>query len=181
MNISMKILFNILILFASLQVFADQKQSYEAKVAILDVQEVLSKSKVAQSLNEQISKISDQHFKEISTTESELKKTEEELLQKREKLTEVEFEKEVEQFNRRVSEFQKNMKHQKNKIEQAHAEAIGEIHNYIIKIISQLSKKNNFNMTIPSSQIIYFSPSLDITAEVIKELNQHMQKVNLKY
>jgi Skp family chaperone for outer membrane proteins len=55
------------------------------------------------------------------------------------------------------------------------------VHENTIRIISDLSKKYGFNIVIPSSHVLFVSPSLNITPEVISNLNDHLKVVKLNY
>ncbi len=155
--------------------------SFEVRVAIVDVQSILEHSAAIQSIRQSIEVISKNIQQEISKKETELKVVEEELVKKRSSLTQEAFDKEVAKFNKLVSEAQKNMQKKKSRLEQAHSEAVGRVHKATYSIISELSKKNKFNLVLPSSQVLFAKTELNITVEVIALLNERLQTIKVNY
>ena len=154
---------------------------FNAKIAIVDVQSILEHSFAMQSIRKSIDTISQNIQNDISKKELQLKKIEEELIKKREALSEAAFEKEVNEFNKKVSAAQKNIQDRKTRLEQAHAEAVSALHNVTIEIISTIAKKNNLNLVLPSSQVLFASNELNITPEVIQQLNTKLKDIKVDY
>lgn len=157
------------------------ENKYQSRIAVVDVHAILEKALAVQDIRKSIDKISEGLQKEMSAKEIELKKSEEEIIKKRGTLTEEAFEKEVAAFNKKASSAQHAMQNKKVKLEQTHAEAIAKVHDATIEIIHNLSKEYEFNLAIPSSQVLYAKEDLNITEEVIKRLNEKLKTVPVNY
>jgi Skp family chaperone for outer membrane proteins len=157
------------------------EKNFKANIAIVDVQSILEHSLAMQSIRKSIDSISQNIQNDISKKESQLKKIEEELIKKRSTLGEETFEKEVNEFNKKVSEAQKYIQDRKTHLEQAHAEAVSALHNATIGIISDIAKKNNLNIVLPSSQVLFAKNDLNITPEVIQQLNTTLKYIKVNY
>lgn len=158
-----------------------QENSSKFKVAIVDVQAVLENSLAVQNIKESIDLISQNIQKNITEKEAELKKVEENLIKKRGTLNEEAFGKEVSEFNQKVSHAQKDMQNKKNRLDQAHSVAVGKVYEEITNIINALATANNFELVLPSSQLLFAKNDLNITPEVIKLLNHKLKTVKVDY
>lgn len=185
----MKFMFKILCFIILLPVisFADEENAkdldskFDARAAVVDVESILEHSKAILHIKKSINIISEQIQSELSSKEVKLKEAESELIQKRGVLPKEKFETLVAAFNKRVSATQQEMQYKKSALEQAHAEAIAEVHKNTIDVISDLSKKYGFNIVLPSSQVLFVNNSLNITHEVISNLNERLQIVEVNY
>ena len=179
MNLVRNLFFILVVL--PISVLASEEKKFEAKVAVVDVESILEHSLAIQHIKKSIKLISDQIQSEMSDKEVKLKEVEAELIKERGVLDSEEFEKKVSVFNKKVSEIQQEMQRKRNALEQAHAAAISEVHNNTISVISDLSKKYKFNIVFPSTQVLYVENDLNITLEVISNLNERLKKVEVKY
>jgi Skp family chaperone for outer membrane proteins len=151
------------------------------KIAVVDIQYVLDHSVAVVSLRESIDKMSEKLHKEMSAKELALKNAEAELVKKRDVLGQEQFDAEVNNFYKKVSEAQHDMQQKKAKLEQAHADAIGIVHDSTLKIIADLAKQKKFNIALPISQILYTDDVLSITSEVVSRLNNTVKSIPLNY
>ena len=177
MNLIRNILW-IIVLLPSISLANDK---FITKIAIVDVESIFEHSVAINGMKKSISSISSNIQEELSAKETELKIIESDLVKEREILGETEFTKKVEEFNKKVSSAQQEMQHKKSALEQSHASALAEVHQNVIQIIAELSKKYSFNIALPSTQILYMDDSLNITPDVIDILNQRLSEVKINY
>lgn len=154
---------------------------FDAKAAVVDVESILEHSKAIMHIKKSINVISEQIQSELSAKEIKLKQAEAELIEKRGILPKEEFDKLVADFNKKVSSTQQEMQNKKSALERAHGNAITQVHEKTISVISDLSKKYGFNIVFPSSQVLFVNNSLNITHEVISNLNERLQEVKVDY
>jgi Skp family chaperone for outer membrane proteins len=186
MNFKLKILFFIILLpiqsFASgAGVEGKGENNFTARAAVVDVESILEHSEAIMDIKKSISIIREQIKNELATKEIKLKEAEAELIEQRGVLPKEKFEALVSVFNKKVSSTQKEMQYKKSALERAHASAISEVHKNTISVISDLSKKYGFNIVFPSSQVLFVNNSLNITHEVISNLNVRLKEVEVNY
>lgn len=169
----------LVIIFLPVTVFASSK--FVAKAAVVDVESIFEHSIAIAHIKKSINIISDQIQGELSVKEGELKKIEAELIKQRGLLSEEEFENQVSEFNKKVSATQQEVQQKKIALEQAHAAAIAEVHKNTIAVIGELSKKYEFNIVFPSTQVLFVANDLNITLEVISNLNERLKTVEVNY
>ena len=173
--------FTLGLLILHLNNIVSASNNFDAKIAIVDIQYILENSVAIKSIRKDIEIISQEIQKDMSKKETELKKLEETLVKKRDSLKEEDFNIAVNSFNIKVSEAQKDIQSKKTRLEQAHSKAVGTVYETTIEIITNLSKKKNFNLVIPTAQILFAKDDFNITSEVIVELNNKLQLVKVNY
>ena len=177
----LKILLPIILFFNLSAMAIEPKRNFEVRIAVVDVQSILENSIAITGVRKSIDAISGDIQKYLAAKELEFKAIEEGLIKKRGVLNEEAFEKEVDNFNKKVSEAQKEMQSRKARLEQAHAGAISKVHEVTMEIINELARKYNFNMALPSSQVLFATTDLNITSEVITALNSRLKSVKVNY
>lgn len=155
--------------------------SYEAKIAVLDVQYLMERSVAYTSVRKRIDDISADLHDKMAKKEASLKKEEEAIIKKRGLINDEELQKEIEAFSAKVSNIQRDIQKKKASLEQAHSEAVAKIQTQVNNIVSELATTNNFDMVVPSSQILFAVKRLDITEAVLKYLNERLKKVDLNF
>jgi Skp family chaperone for outer membrane proteins len=160
---------------------ASATDNFDAKIAIVDIQHILENSLAIQSIRKDIERIGKEIEKDMFKKEAELKKIEEALIKKRESLKEEDFNVEVNLFNAKVSQAQQEIQNKKTRLERAHSNAVSKVYETTIEIITDLSKKKNFNLVIPTAQILYAKDNFNITSEVIVKLNAKLTLVPVNY
>ncbi|MCC8484096.1 MAG: OmpH family outer membrane protein [Rickettsia endosymbiont of Labidopullus appendiculatus] len=154
---------------------------FAARIAIVDIHSILEHSVAIQSIRKSADQIGKKIRQDLSKKDVELKGIDNLLMEKRNSLSESAFEQEVDAFNKKVNIVQKEIQDRKVRLEQAHSEGLGKVHETTIKIINDLAEKYNLDLVIPSTQILFSRNTLNITQEVIMELNNRLKHVTIKY
>lgn len=156
---------------------AKDSNNYIAKIAVVDVESILENSLAIAHLREKINSMGEAIQKEIISQETLLKQREQELASLQKDLSEEEFNLRVAKFNKDVSAVQKNFKIKKLALEQAHAKGIEIVHKTTIIIISEMAKKYDFNVVLPSTHVLFVKGDFNITSEVLLALNERLREV----
>ncbi len=160
---------------------ANKEEKFRARVAVVDIQSVFEHSIAAQGIRESINDISNTIDIEVSAKQRELKEIEAELIKQRGTIDEEEFQVKVNEFSKTVSEAQQMVQAKKSALEQAHAQAIIKVQEQITVVIEELAEKYDLNLVLPSIQVLYINSDLNITLEVISNLNKKLKLVEVKY
>lgn len=153
----------------------------QAKMAIIDVQAVLDNSLAVKDIRKTIDAISEQLHREMSTKELQLKKAEEDLVKQRGRIKPSLYEEEARRFDTLVSDAQHDLQQKKLRLEKAHATAIAQVHEVMMRLISELAKAEGYSLVLPNSQILYMDSELDITSRVAELLNKELSSMKVSY
>ncbi|RTK92453.1 MAG: OmpH family outer membrane protein [Rickettsiales bacterium] len=168
------------LLLASIDACAEEK-IFNSKIAVVDVESILEHSLAINHIKKTINNISNKIQNDFTQKEIELKEFEHELIKQRGVISEEDFNLKVVKFNKDVSVAQHKMQKKKIALEQAHSEAMAIVHKNTINVISKLSNKYGFDIVLPSAQVMFVKNNLNITLEVISELNEKLPMVEVKY
>ena len=150
-------------------------------VAVVNIQQVMRDSTAAQNVREQLESKQKSFQSEISKKEEELQKEDKELGKKRSVLSKSAFEEKAGAFRKKATEVQKEVQSKKALLDNAFEHALADIQKVVTEIIVDLAKEKGFSMAIPTSQILYADPKLDISSEVLTRLNQKLPKLDVKF
>lgn len=161
-------------------VVADEYK-FGTNIAVINTEQILENSAAIKTIRESMQQMSGQIENDLTQKEIELKRIEYELLQQRDSLSEEEYQKQLKIFNDRVSETQKLVHTRKHALEETHRASRQKVYNKILEIIQQLSEKYKFDVVLPFSQLVFARDNLDITTEVLDQLNKEQINFKIEY
>ncbi len=150
-------------------------------IAVVNVQQVMKDSTAAKSVREQLESKQKAFQADITKKEEALKKEDQELGKQKSVLAKEAFEEKARAFRTKATEVQKEVQSKKAMLDNAFERSLGDIQKATTDIIADLAKEKGFLMAVPTSQILYADNKLDISAEVLKRLNDKLPKVNVKF
>jgi outer membrane protein len=158
-----------------------ENSNYLSKIAIVDVQYILANSLAIKDLRRQIESITQDLHTQMTDKELDLKKSQENLIGLKGQVPPLESEKQTSIFNKKVSEAQEYAQQQKIKLEKTNSDGILQVHNATIEIIKEVCKARSCSIVIPSSQLLYADPELNITLEVLERLNKKISTMKVNF
>lgn len=150
-------------------------------VAVLNLQTIMRDSAAAKSIKDQLDKKQKSFQSELSSKESQLQKEEQELAKQRNVLAQDAFEQKVKDFKNKAGNAQRDMQAKKAQLDKAFGQALGEVQKSVTVILEAMAKERGFSVVIPTQQILYSDPSLDITQDVLSKLNKSLPTVSVKF
>ncbi len=151
------------------------------KIAVLNIQEIMRDSLAAKSIRKKLEQKQKEFQNEMAKKEQSLQAKERELAKQRTVLSPDEFEKKVKEFREQATKAQREVQNKRAKLDKAFADALAKIQKSVINIVEKMSKEKGFSAVLPTSQLLYASPDLDITAEVLQQLNKQLPNVEVKF
>jgi len=150
-------------------------------IAIIDVEEVLKNSTVMKQVQEEISKKEKSYQEQINKKQKDLESDLKRIESKKSVLAEDALNKEKEQFSKNFNDLKSEFESKQKILKNAYAEAVVKIDEKINEIINKISKEKNIDLIIPASEVIYYDAKLDISAEVLTELNSRMKSLEVHF
>jgi outer membrane protein len=169
------------IFFYSLAFFLFMAGSASAgEIAIVNVQSIVKNSLASKDIQAQLEKKRGEYQKEIDKQEAKLRKEDEELSKQRNILSKEAYEEKVKAFRKEVETVQKGVQQKRGQLDKAYANALMEVQKVTVQIISEMSAKQGFSVAVPSEQILFAKDGLDISKDVLSELDKRLTKVAVK-
>ena len=156
-------------------------QEAKQSIAVVNIQQVMKDSTAAKSVREQLESKQKTFQTAISKKEEELQKEDQELGKQKSVLSKEEFEKKAKAFRTKATDVQKDVQNKKAMLDGAFEKSLNDIQKVVTEIIADIAKEKGFVVAVPTSQILYASTSLDISAEVLDRLNKKLPKLDVKF
>lgn len=151
------------------------------KIAVINIQAIMRDSTAAKSVRTQLEAKQKSYQADIQKKEEALQKEDQELAKQRTALAKDAFEQKVKAFRDKATALQKEVQQKKATFDNAFENSLGQIQKTVVDIVAEMAKEKGFSVAIPSSQLLFAEPSLDITQEVLSRLNQKLAKVDVKF
>ncbi len=165
----------------TLMVLPIQSAYAKGNIAYVNMQYLLAQSEAMQNLNEQLQEFQEKRKKAAKKEDEELAEVGEELKKQRAVLAKDVFEERSEEFKKKVTEVQKKFQQSGQELKKAYNESLNKVQEVTLEIVAKISKKRGFDVVIPKSQLLYGIENLEITDEVLEELNDELSEVELNY
>lgn len=153
----------------------------ETNIAIVDIQQIMRDSSAAKSVRTQLESKQKAYQAELKKKEEAMQKEEQSLASQRATLSPEAFEKKVNDFRKKATEMQQDVQKKKAALDKGFEKALNEIQSTVNSIITELAKEKGFNVAIPSGQLLYHEPGMEITSEVLDRLNKKLPKVSVSF
>ena len=152
----------------------------EEKVVYLDVNYLLSESKVGIYVNSNLKKISDENNKLFKNFEAELKSDEENLLTQQNILKKKDYDKKISELRNKFKSYQEKKNNKNKDLSLLRNNAGNVILKNINEIMTEYSKNNSISLVIQKQSIIIGKSELDVTNDILELLNKKISKLELK-
>ncbi len=150
-------------------------------IAVVNIQQIMKDSTAAKSVREQLENKQKAFQGEITKKEEQLQKEDQELGKQRSVLAKEAFEEKARAFRTKATDMQKEVQSKKAMLDNGFERALSDIQKAVTEIITDLSKEKGFSLAIPTSQILYADPTMDISSEVLVRLNKKLPKLDVKF
>jgi Skp family chaperone for outer membrane proteins len=155
-------------------------QEEPLKIAVVDVGKVFRESAAVKSINAQLRPFLESYRADAAKAEEELRDAQEELARRQATiLTADAYAAERSEFEQRALEAQEKMLRRKRELDQAQAAAMRQVETTLNNIVKQIFTERKLALILRRNQTAFFNPSLDITADVVKLLDQQLPTIEI--
>jgi outer membrane protein len=148
-------------------------------IAVADVQRLLRESLAGASLEEQLGGLRQKLADGVAEREQALRQQEQDLQEQMNILTPEVFAEKRRAFEEEVVAFQREVRERQRSLDEVYGEGLNQIRVIIIEILQQMVEERGYDLILPQAQILVGSRDLDITEDVLAELNKRIPSVNI--
>jgi Skp family chaperone for outer membrane proteins len=146
-------------------------------VAVLDVGTILRDASAVKDIQEQINKYGMKYEEEIEKQREEIRNANQELARQRTILSPDAFAERRRQFEQRVVEVQQLVQQRQRELDTSRNDAMSKVNDAYIKIVSQIAVDRKLALILRKDQTAFSSRALDVTEEILTQLNNQLPKV----
>ena len=151
----------------------------ESLIAFLDMNKIMLESKAGKSITIQLEKLHKKNIDTFKKKEEELKNKESSIVSQKNVLTKEEFEKKINLLRKEANEYRIERRDSINSLTKKRVDAQNKLINTINPILAEYSKKNSISIIIQKKNIIIGKSELEITDDILKILDNSLNKVDL--
>ena len=171
-DIILKVLFLFIFLFSSV--------SAEQKIAFLDIQKILSKSKSGNFLDTSLKKLQDDKLIEFKSKKENLQNDEKKLIAKKNILEESKFEEQIKDLKTKIINFNNERKIFTAELNKKKINGTNQILKTLDPILNDYASKNSISLILQKKNILLGENSIDITDDILKLLDNKIKKIDLE-
>ena len=156
-----------------------QSQLPAAIAVVVDYTRILKDSKAAKSIRDQIDARRKVFQDQISKEEKRLYDAEKDLTKQRSVLSQDAFAEKRKAFEADVANVQRGAQDRRRQLDQVGAAAFVQVRNSLVDVVTALQSQRGFNLVLPSTAVLLFSPQIDLTDDVMTQLDKKLPSVKV--
>lgn len=148
---------------------------HTSKIAVVNMNRVYAEAKVFQNIHSD-QQAFEMEWKEQALAEKEkLEKADKELSRKKSRMRKAQFEKEAATLKAKILDFQNKQMAKLDLIRYQTSLVMAQVETTMKPIIEQIAKNEKLDFVLSVSNALYYDQSVDITDEIIKQLDKAFQ------
>ena len=175
----MKLKYIVKIFVITYLIFGITPSYAESEVVYIDMDKILSKSKVGIFVEKELTKTHEAQLEKFKKIEEEVKKEEIDLISKRNIMAREEFDKKVKVLNEEAQKYQDERRKWFDGITVKRNNARAEVLESLDPILTEHFEQNQISIMLYKRNIAIGISELDITDIIIDELNQKLPSIKL--
>lgn len=153
----------------------------ETKIAIIDAQKVIENSVAYQGISKEVEKKAEIYKANANRLQEKLQKKYQELEAQKSVLSNDVFNSKSEDLLKEAEISQKSTHMERITLDKAYSQAVGVLENKLLEIVQKKAQEKNINVVFAKSNTLYAESNLEITDEVLNELNSSLSEVKVDF
>ncbi len=146
---------------------------------VLDIGKIRRDAASVKSIREQIISYQNKLQSEIQKEQDAVRSAQQELAKKQTLLAPEAFADERRKFEQRIVGVQQMVQDRRRSLEEAQTNAMLQVERALNEIVARMAETKGYDVIVRLSQVVYVKKSLDITSDVLKELDKTLPTVNV--
>ena len=157
-----------------------QQRTVAPIMLVLDTNRIMAEAKSMKTIRDQIDGVRNQFTAEIRTEEDALRRAEQEITQQRQVLSPEAFNQRRQELQQRAAALQAKTRTRRSQMDQALRTAFQQVRNRVIRLAQASAQRRGANMVIQKSDLVYFDPSMEVTDEILRQLDAELPSVRVE-
>jgi outer membrane protein len=153
--------------------------SSDVRIAVLDIERVRLDAAAVREIRSKLGTYLDVYRADTQKEEQEIRTAQDELAGKRAILSPDAYAEERKKLEDRLAEAQGRVQRRRQALERVNVEAMERVKQSLEAIVSEIAAERQLTLIIRKDQAVFATPSIDITDEVLKRLDQRLPSVQI--
>jgi len=145
--------------------------------AVVDYQRVLQEAAASKSIAAQMDERRKVYHDEIRIEEQRLYDAQVELDKQRSILSEDAVATKQQEIEAEVTTVRELTQKRRQQLDQVSAEAVRQVERALFEVLTGIAEERGLNVVLPTSQVLFFSRQIDLTDEVLAQLDARLSEV----
>ncbi len=145
--------------------------------AVVDYQRILQEAAASKSIAEQMEVRRKAYHDEIEQQQQILLEAERELAKQRSVLSQDAVNARQQKLEEEVQALRELTEKRRQQLDQVSAEAVSQVELALFEVLTNLAEDRGLNVILPTSQVLFFSRQIDLTDEVLTQLDAKLSEV----
>lgn len=150
-----------------------------AVAVVVDYARILRDAKAAQAIRGQIDARRKAFQDQFAKEEKRLFDADKELAKQRSVLSAEAFAERRKAFEEDVVKVQRLAQQRRRQLDQVATLALAEVRDSLVEVVGEMADERAFNLVLPSSTVLLFSPKIDLTDDVLAVLDKRLPSVKV--
>ncbi len=147
------------------------------KIAVVDVQYLVSNSAAGKSIRSQLEKQRNGYKGQIERQEADLRAQEKQLAEQQSTLSKEDFMAARKKFQEKVISAQKDVQQRRASFDKAYTGAMDKLREQIVKVVADLAGKQGASIVMSRQDLVLVDARLDMTEAVLKALDAKVTNI----
>ncbi len=153
----------------------------EEKIAILDIERIAKEAQAVRHIQKVVSKKQDEFQAEINKKQQVLEAEQKKIEAKKTILSKEAFEKEQNNFVKKVEELKEFVAKKQASLKKSSTDSMEKVNEKMKEVVEAIAKEKQLTLILPANQVVFSVEGLDITDEVLKNLDKKISKVSVSF
>ena len=171
---------NLFILIVAVLYFFNNHLNAEQKIAIIDMDRVISTSKSGSSILKQLNDVNNKNLIFLKKQEKKFKEDETKLISQKNIISETDFEAKVIDLKSEINDHNEKRKKMITEFKRLKNENTNKLLKLINTILIKFTNENEISIILQKKNLVIGKTELDITEEVIKIINTEVKEFKIK-
>ena len=152
-----------------------QKNVLSVAIGVIDTQWLLEQSKLGKQVTDALNTFMKDRQMLLGLEQKELRKLESQLLRQGSVLSQSARQQREDQFRKRMGEYQQKVENMNQEVQAKQAQLLAEFRENLEAVVKELAERKGLALVVEigeNTTTRYFEPSLNISKEVLEELNR---------
>lgn len=178
----MKFIAALLALFIAVTPLASQAATLPTpSVAVIDVQKILRDSTATQSIRKQMEAKRNAYQAELKKDEDRLREADQAFGKERATMSKDALIEKQKSLRADFASVERKVMSRRQVLDQSYATAMKQVRDALAKIVIDSAKAQNVNMVLPKGETMWIAPELEITDNILSQLNSTLPNVTVSF
>lgn len=155
--------------------------TFASQIAVVNYVKLESESKVSKDITDQIKARQAKLQEEVQAIQATVQKRVEDLEKSSSVLTTKALDQKREALQKELMKMDEDLKKKAQKLEDIKNETLTKVSETVKEITMNIAKEKKYDAVLSDAGVVYADPGLDITDQVLKELDKKLPKVRINW